>query len=408
MVSTALRALPPPSATAASVDIVVPVHNEATGLESSVRRLRAYLDHTFPFAATITIADNASTDGTSALSRRLAGELTGVRCLSLRHKGRGRALRLAWSASDADVVAYMDVDLSTDLDALLPLVAPLVSGHSDVAIGTRLAHGSRVTRGTKREVISRLYNLVVRATLQNRFSDAQCGFKALRRDVADALLPLVRDHEWFFDTELLVLAERNGFRIHEVPVDWTDDPRSSVAIARTALADLRGIGRLVVELATGGGRVDPPPARRPLSGGELARFAGVGLASTLVYLLLFAVLGTALDPYAANALALVVCTAANLAGHRRVTFGRGRPVRRLARVAAAAVGFAVSLAATSLALWSVCSLAGASLAAQLLGVTLGTAVAAVARLAMLRAWLSRRRRGPDFAVAVPASSGSRS
>ena len=124
----------------------------------------------------------------------------------------------------------MDVDLSTDLAALLPLVAPLLSGHSDLAIGSRLARGARVVRGAKREFISRCYNLILRASLAARFTDAQCGFKAIRADVAARLLPLVQDTGWFFDTELLVLAQRAGLRIHEVPVDWVDDPDSRVDI----------------------------------------------------------------------------------------------------------------------------------------------------------------------------------
>src|SRR2546429_6930973 len=138
----------------------------------------------------------------------------------------------------------MDVDLSTDLNALPPLVAPLLSGHSDLAIGTRLARGARVVRGPRREAISRCYNLLLHATLGTGFSDAQCGFKAIRADAARALLPLTTDTGWFFDTELLVLAERAGLRIHEVPVDWIDDADSRVNIITTGLADLRGIIRL--------------------------------------------------------------------------------------------------------------------------------------------------------------------
>jgi glycosyltransferase involved in cell wall biosynthesis len=227
------------------VDIVVPVYNEEADLEGSVGRLRAYLDDRFPFASVITIADNASTDATWTLACCLAGSLPGVRAIHLDAKGRGRALRQAWLASEAPIVAYTDVDLSTDLDALLPLVAPLLSGHSQVSIGSRLARGARVTRGPKREFISRSYNLILRTVLRVGFRDAQCGFKALRADVARRLLPEVRDQAWFFDTELLVLAERAGMRVHEVPVDWVDDPDSRVAIASTALEDLRGVWRLL-------------------------------------------------------------------------------------------------------------------------------------------------------------------
>ncbi len=194
-----------------------------------------------------------------------------------------------WSASDAQVLAYMDVDLSTDLAALLPLVAGLLSGHSDLAIGSRLARGAHVVRGAKREVVSRCYNLLLHGTLRVRFTDAQCGFKAIRADVAAQLLPLVEDTGWFFDTEVLVLAERAGLRIQEIPVDWVDDPDSTVDIVATALADLRGIRRLAA--AIGSGRLPlkeiraslgrgPQPAQVagvPTSlAGQLTRFVGVG------------------------------------------------------------------------------------------------------------------------------------
>jgi len=233
--------LPPTSAFGPTLDVVVPVFNEERDLEPSVRRLRAYLDDRFPFPARITIADNASTDRTWTIADRLRSDLHEVRAIHLDRKGRGRALRTAWLASDAPVLAYMDVDLSTHLDALLPLVAPLLSGHSQVAIGSRLAAGARVVRGPKRELISRCYNLLLRTLLGVRFRDAQCGFKALRADVARDLLPLVEDEAWFFDTELLVLAERAGLRIHEVPVDWVDDADSRVQVVATAAADLRGV-----------------------------------------------------------------------------------------------------------------------------------------------------------------------
>ena len=233
------------------VDIVIPVKNEERALAPSVARLVTYLRDVFPFTARVTIADNGSTDGTWLVARSLEDVFAEVRAVHLDLPGRGRALHEVWSSSDAELLAYMDVDLSTDLNALLPLVAPILSGHSDIAIGTRLAHGSRVVRGPKREIISRCYNLLLRITLRARFSDAQCGFKAIRACQARQLLPLVADRGWFFDTELLVLAERAGLRINEVPVDWTDDTDSRVDIIDTALRDLRGIARVGLGLAQG-------------------------------------------------------------------------------------------------------------------------------------------------------------
>jgi glycosyltransferase involved in cell wall biosynthesis len=229
---------------APAVEVVVPVYNEERSLESSVRRLCSFLALEFPFSYTITVADNASSDRTWEIAQRLAAELGPVNALHLEERGRGRALRRAWSQSEASVVAYMDVDLSTGLEALLPLVAPLLSGHSDVAIGSRLLRGSKVRRGLRRELISRIYNQIVRLVLRTRFSDAQCGFKAVRAERVGLLLDAVADQGWFFDTELLVVSERAGLRIHEVPVDWVDDPDSRVRVVSTAFADLRGVWRL--------------------------------------------------------------------------------------------------------------------------------------------------------------------
>ena len=205
----------------------------------------------------------------------------------LDRKGRGHALREAWMASTAQVVAYMDIDLSTDLDALLPMVAPLASGHSEIAIGSRLAPGASVARGPKREFISRSYNLMVRAMFATQVRDMQCGFKAVRADVARELLPAVQDDEWFFDTELLLLAERNGLRIHEVPVDWVDDPGSTVDIAKTAAADALGALRLARTFAAGKGRVALSSARPTLDddfGRKLVSFAVIGVISTIASL----------------------------------------------------------------------------------------------------------------------------
>ncbi|MGW2685075.1 dolichyl-phosphate beta-glucosyltransferase [Streptomyces sp. NPDC001414] len=290
---------PPPSAHPGEpvLDLAVPVFNEETDLEPSVRRLHAHLRETFPYPFRITVADNASTDATPLIAARLAGELPEVEWLRLAEKGRGRALRAAWSRSRAPVLAYLDVDLSTGLAALLPLVAPLLSGHSDLAIGTRLTSGSRVVRGPRREFVSRCYNVLLRCALSVRFSDAQCGFKAVRRDAAERLLPLVRDTGWFFDTELLVVAERSGLRIHEVPVDWVDDPDSRVALLSTALADLRGVARVGWALARG----TLPTGRRP------RRSRTPAALTALAHLPLYAAVRQATPAQTANSLALLAC-----------------------------------------------------------------------------------------------------
>jgi glycosyltransferase involved in cell wall biosynthesis len=227
-----------------AVEIVIPVYNEERTLAASVRKLHRYMRREFTFVFRLTIADNASVDGTLAKAQALAEELSEVEVLHLDQKGRGRALRAAWMSSEAEVVAYMDVDLSTELSALPSLLVPLLQRRADVAIGTRLAPGAEVTRGLKRELISRSYNVLLRVGLGVGFSDAQCGFKALRRELVAPLLGCVQDERWFFDTELLYQAERAKLAIHEVPVRWVDDADSRVQIVATAREDLRGIRRL--------------------------------------------------------------------------------------------------------------------------------------------------------------------
>jgi glycosyltransferase involved in cell wall biosynthesis len=382
--------------TATTLEIAVPVHNEERDLEHSVRRLRHYLDTRFPVTTVVTIADNASTDATWSIAERIADELEGVRAVRLDRKGRGRALRAVWGASPARVVAYMDVDLATDLDALLPLVAPLISGHSDVAIGTRLAPGARVIRGPMREVISRCYNLIVRTALRSQFTDAQCGFKAARADAARALLPLVEDDEWFFDTELLVVAERNGLRIHEVAVDWIDRADSRVDIAQTAAADLRGIGRLVRDFASGRGvgRSAAADLRRSYRGDELASFARIGVLSTVAWLLLWLALRPALGAFAANALALVICSVPNTAANWRLTFAGRAPFRRQDQVVGGLAVLAASLVATTFALAVALGAGATSAAAEGVALLLANAVVAFVRFVLLRAWIFRGLAGP--------------
>ena len=375
------------------VDVVVPVFNEERDLERSVRRLRAYLDERFPFAARITVADNASTDGTWLIAERLTSELRDVRAVHLDRKGRGRALRAAWLGSDAPVLAYMDVDLSTDLDALLPLVAPLLSGHSEIATGSRLAAGAQVVRGPKREVISRCYNLLLRTLLGVRFRDAQCGFKAIRSDVARELLPLVEDQAWFFDTELLVLAERAGLRIHEVAVDWVDDADSRVQLVNTGLADLRGVWRLLrtnrtVPLRLARPRRIASPARSSVTR-QARRFAAIGVLSTLAYAGLYALLRGTVNVPLASGLALTATAVGNTAANRRLTFGvRGRGSLGRDHLAGLfAHGVALSITTPAAALLGAAA-PHVARPVELAVLMAANALASVARFVLLRSWIA--------------------
>src|SRR6266545_3037717 len=327
-----------------TVEVVIPVHDEELDLGPSVCRLHEYLSGSFPFSFRITIADNASSDGTWPLAQLLARELDHVRAVRLEEKGRGRALRAVWGASDAAVLAYMDVDLSTGLEALLPLVAPLVSGHSDVAIGTRLRRGARVVRGPKREVISRCYNLLLHATLGTRFSDAQCGFKAIRADAARALLPLV---------------------------------------------------------AGGGGRAGARPG--PL--GQVARFALVGVASTLAYLVLYGVLRGVLAAQPANAAALLATAVANTSANRRFTFAV-RGAARAARHQLQGLGvFALALALTAGSLAGLHAAVPRPRRALELAVLVAANLAAtVLRFLLLRDWVFRPSRRATTPAAAPAAA----
>ncbi|GGU02562.1 bifunctional glycosyltransferase family 2/GtrA family protein [Actinomadura citrea] len=403
------------------VEVVVPVHNEERVLSASVERLHAYLADTLPYPFRITVADNASTDATWPIARDLAARHPRVRAVRLRDKGRGRALRHVWGTSDADVVAYMDVDLSTDLDAFLPLVAPLISGHSDLAIGSRLTRGSAVVRGPRREIISRCYNLLLRTALAARFTDAQCGFKAARTEIVQALLPSVEDEEWFFDTELLLLAERNGLRIHEVPVDWVDDPDSRVDVLRTARDDLRGMARVARRMLTGafrapvGGRPGPAAttgrAAEALPAGmarQLPAFAVIGVLSTLAQLILFVLLRLFLGPLWANALSLVVTTVGNTAANRRFTFGVTGNRRALRQQLEGGAAFLLGLALSTGGLALLHTAApGAGRAVEVAALVTANALATLVRFLLMRAWIFHPRRlddHPDQTTAGPAAA----
>jgi putative flippase GtrA/glycosyltransferase involved in cell wall biosynthesis len=394
------------------LEVVVPVYNEQASLERSVRTLHAYLCEHFEQSWKITIADNASTDRTLEVATLLTYELDRVGVLHLDEKGRGRALKKAWLASTAKVVAYVDVDLSTDLRGLPPLVAPLVSGHSDIAIGTRLAASSRVTRGGKREFISRSYNFLLRRVMGAQFSDAQCGFKAMRTDVAAKLLPLVEDTGWFFDTELLILAERSGMRIHEVPVDWVDDPDSRVDIVTTARDDLKGMWRVTRGLVSGRIPVDRVYAelgrhpfadpRPPSFFGQVVRFGAVGLLSTAAYALLYLMFSSVLPGLVANFLALLVTAIANTAANRRFTFGvRGRSGAFTHQFQGLIV-FGIAWLITSGSLLELHAInPNANSKVELIVLTFANLLATVLRFVLFRVWVFRKHREPDVPAADP-------
>jgi glycosyltransferase involved in cell wall biosynthesis len=392
-----IAALARPATWSPTVDITIPVYNEERDLAPAVRRLHNYLNSDFPFTAQITIADNASTDGTAAQALRLVSELRGVRLIRLSEKGRGRALAASWLTSDAQVVAYMDVDLSTDLSALLPLIAPVMSGHSDVSIGSRLAGGARVVRSTKRELISRCYNLLLRVVLGVRFRDAQCGFKAVRADVARRLIPEVENRNWFFDTELLVRAERAGLRVHELPVDWIEDPDSRVDLLATAIEDLRGVWRLAT-----GRWLEDAPARLH---GQVIRFAAIGVMCTVAYAALYWILRGFMAPFASNTVALVVTAIANTAANRRLTFGV-RGTRGLLRDhAGGLVAFAVALVLTNTAIAGLELVKPPpSLALEIATLTAANAIATIVRFLLLRMLLFHLRSGssPTESLTAPA------
>jgi putative flippase GtrA len=393
----------------ATVDVVVPVYNEERALPGCLQVLRSYLDDQFPFEWTITVVDNASTDGVLRVATELAELDDRVRVLHLDRKGRGHALRTAWEYSDADVVVYMDVDLSTSLDALLPLVVPLVNGHSDIAIGSRLAPGARTVRSARREVISRCYNTMIRLTHGARFSDAQCGFKAARTDVVRPLLAHVRDDGWFFDTELLLLAEHNGLRVQEVPVDWVEDLDSRVRIVSTAVGDVRGLARVARAKVTGAARVPDLP-QRPAprsahpdavlparSGGllwQLASFGLIGLASTAATAVLYALLRSWSPPLVANLVALVTVSLLNTEANRRLTFA-GASVSRQRVHLQGLVVFALYYALTSGALLVLGALVARPSRWLEVAVLLAASIVGTAgRFLLLRAWVFTDRIRP--------------
>ena len=271
-----------------TIDIVLPVLNEAHIIEASISKIHKYLTDNLPYRWQIIITDNGSSDGTYQIAQQLTKRWSGVRLVRLNERGRGLALKTVWQKSKADILAYMDIDLSTNLDSFMPMISPLVTGDAGLAIGSRLMKESWTRRGFKREIISRCYNRIIRTTMKTNFVDAQCGFKAIRRDLAQRLLPHIKDKAWFFDTELLVKAEYEGCKIHEEPVEWIEDADSRVRIVETAADDIKGLSRVRKEYGKS-------------SFGEMAAFGGLLLFTAIFYLWNLTINGMANSYYAAAA-----------------------------------------------------------------------------------------------------------
>jgi len=228
------------------IDIVIPAYNEEQILEKNVDKLISFLKDNFGYKNyKVIIVDNGSTDNTFAISQKLEKRYSKVTCLHLNQKGRGNALKKVWLESEADVVSYMDADLSTDLEAIPELVNSIIIDGYDIAVGSRLLPTSRVKRSLLRKSLSYIYNILIKNIFGfKELSDAQCGFKALNKKVIKNVLPEVKNQNWFFDTELLILAQKNGFKIKYIPINWKDRPKTRVKIMDTIFEDIAGIWNL--------------------------------------------------------------------------------------------------------------------------------------------------------------------
>jgi putative flippase GtrA len=402
----------PGTQTLATVDIVIPVLNEERALPGCISTLAAFLGQGFPFPWTVTIVDNGSTDATWQIASDLAGEHEWLSAMRVGIRGRGAALKAAWRASRADIVAYMDVDLSTGLESLLPLVAPLASRRCEIAIGSRLMRGSRVRRSLKREVVSRIYNGMVRHGFGLRCSDAQTGFKAAWAAAVRPLLDVVEDDAWFFDSELLILAEHNGLRIHEVAVDWIEDMDSRVRVRRAAIDNLKGLTRVNKVIRTGRATADVPeiPELRPahpqavlgqpraVKVAKYAAFGVIGIVSTILYTLLYVPLRAVTSPAEANLCALLLVGVCNTEANRHWTFGRRGGPRFILHLRAVAL-FACTYAMTTLAVVALRhSAPGSGRAAEIAVLILAYGLMTVLRFVVLDRWVFAARGsrgGPD-------------
>jgi len=231
------------------IDIVIPVYNEAPILRKNVSRVVSFLELDSAYKDyKVIIVDNGSRDKTFEIAQELAVQYAKVNVIHLNQKGRGRALRKAWQESEADIVSYMDADLSTDLEAMHKLFNAIIIDGYDIAVGFRLSSVFRVKRTLVRSFLSYGYNLLIKIIWRiKELPDVQCGFKALTKNAADAIVPKIENQNWFFDTELLILAYRRRCKIKFIPVKWEERLNGKVKILDTVFEDIVGIVKLLIK-----------------------------------------------------------------------------------------------------------------------------------------------------------------
>ncbi len=215
-----------------TVSVVLPAYNEVDFLEPAITQISHALQES-GYSYEIIIAEDGSTDGTDKKAEELAQTAPCVRHIHRdQRQGRGVALNHAFKKADGDVLAYMDLDLATDLKYLKPLLDAITVEGYDFATGSRMLPESKAERTLQRSISSKTYNFLVRHMLGSNLHDHQCGFKAFRREPLLGLLDSVEARHWFWDTELMVRAHRGGYRIAEIAVEWHSGRATKVSLAK--------------------------------------------------------------------------------------------------------------------------------------------------------------------------------
>jgi glycosyltransferase involved in cell wall biosynthesis len=210
--------------------LTVPAYNEENILEKNVNLILKYMGANFNNFK-IVIANNGSTDKTNDIAKKLAKDNNEILLITTKKRGKGLAIKNSWLKFDADIYAYMDADLSTSLRDFSKLINAIKEGN-DISIGSRYLKKSVVKRGLNRAIFSKLYNQLLALLFKTNVKDMQCGFKAVNEDIIKKHIPRIKDDSWFFDTELVIMAENQGYTIKEIPVSWKSNPESKLKIIK--------------------------------------------------------------------------------------------------------------------------------------------------------------------------------